>query len=70
MSKKNRRRKEKLRQQRRARGVCVRCESDKLRQAWQRFKNGTWHLRLECGDCGKYQRYLPQTETEKAARGV
>jgi hypothetical protein len=28
---------------------------------WQVFRNGTKHIRVECGDCGAYVCYAPQT---------
>jgi hypothetical protein len=40
---------------------CPRCGSGRRRFAWQVFRNGTKHIRVECGDCGAYVCYAPQT---------
>jgi hypothetical protein len=37
---------------------CSSCVERRLRVAWQRFKNDTMHLRLECAVCGRFIKML------------
>ena len=46
---------------------CDRCGGTDFTVRWQTFANGTRHIRVNCGRCGAYVRYAPQT-TENIAR--
>lgn len=46
---------------------CDRCGATDFTVRWQTFANGTRHIRVNCGRCGAYVRYAPQT-TENIAR--
>ena len=46
---------------------CSHCGSAAAAYRWQTFANGTRHIRVNCGRCGAYVRYAPQT-TENIAR--
>lgn len=41
---------------------CPRCGSTELKTFWQRFRDDSWHVRLECGRaaCRAFVRYLKQ----------
>ena len=58
--------------QRVASGQCNKCgaSDQSVRQRWQKFRTGEWHLREECGECGKFRRYLPQSASEREAPGL
>jgi hypothetical protein len=60
-----------IKRQRKAAGQCVKCgaAADRVRQRWQRFENGKWHLREECSECGKYRRFAPQAACERETPG-
>lgn len=40
---------------------CPRCGPFAPRLVWQRFRNGTRHVRCECRFCGGFVTYVPQT---------
>lgn len=40
--------------------VCARCSATEFTTRWQTFANQTRHVRMECGSCGAFVRYLPQ----------
>lgn len=46
---------------------CSRCAATDFSFRWQTFANGTRHIRVNCGRCGTYVRYVPQT-AENLAR--
>lgn len=46
---------------------CRRCDATAFGFRWQTFANGTRHIRVNCGRCGAYVRYAPQT-AENIAR--
>ena len=46
---------------------CPRCGGTDLTFRWQTLANATRHIRVNCGRCGAYVRYAPQT-TENIAR--
>jgi hypothetical protein len=39
---------------------CRRCGASAFTTCWQTFANGTKHVRMDCGRCGAYVRYLKQ----------
>jgi hypothetical protein len=41
---------------------CLKCGSHLRKIKHQTFANGTRHLRMECGKCLAFVRYLPQDE--------
>lgn len=52
---------------------CKRCltETEPM-LTWQTFSGGTRHLRADCGMCGAYMQYVPQSGTwlEAVTRGA
>lgn len=42
--------------------ACQACGWTEARLQWQTFANGTRHIRAECRRCGRYIRFVPQTQ--------
>lgn len=40
--------------------ACRQCQGTKFKTSWQTFADGTKHVRMDCGDCGAFVRYLKQ----------
>jgi hypothetical protein len=40
---------------------CPDCGPSGMRVVWQRFRNQTLHLRVECDGCGRFVTYLRQS---------
>ena len=43
--------------------TCRHCGATSFQTAWQTFADGSRHIRMDCGTCGKFARYLPQGES-------
>lgn len=41
---------------------CIRCGGTKPHYGWQQMRNGRRHLRVECGGCGRFLKFVPQVE--------
>ena len=48
-----------------AKPCCRRCGGTETCERWQKLSDGRRALRLECGHCGQYLRYLPQRKAGK-----
>jgi hypothetical protein len=40
---------------------CAKCGNKTFGLRWQLFANGTRHIRVECGRCDRFVKYLRQT---------
>jgi hypothetical protein len=49
--------------------TCRQCGADTFKTHWQRFRDGSRHVRMDCAGCGAFQRYLPRS-SEGAAPGM
>lgn len=48
--------------------TCKRCGSTTFTTSWQVFADGTKHVRMSCGTCQAFIRYLPQRNGDRAER--
>jgi predicted nucleic-acid-binding Zn-ribbon protein len=46
--------------------VCRRCDTTEVLLCWQRFADGTRHIRVTCRRCGRFVRYAAQTSENVA----
>jgi hypothetical protein len=42
--------------------ACRGCRGTEFRTSWQRFKDGTRHVRMDCAGCRRFVRYLKQAD--------
>jgi hypothetical protein len=40
--------------------ACPRCKGTEFKTCWQTFSNNTKHVRMDCGSCGAFIKYLKQ----------
>lgn len=40
---------------------CKYCGAQNIKYIYQKFKDGNYHLKSNCEDCGKFQRWEKQT---------
>ena len=42
--------------------ACTHCGGDSPHYAWQQRRDGGWHIRVECGECGGFLKFAAQVE--------
>jgi hypothetical protein len=50
--------------------TCPSCNGSRFKTAWQRFKDGSRHVRMSCAGCGKFIRYLSRGERGTPGQGL